>query len=1017
MASPSETPMSTMASALIFGTTVCATCALATRAYLTGDQRPFQAAGNPRSSALNVRSMPSMYTLLYHSSVFGFILFYAYICEKHPPFAHMGKNYDADQFFFLTALLFVVSFYTVKIHVKPKPAAAQNGKKADESELELRNGGTADASHGHQNGHAADSAIKPVAEANDATEILNRDQTEEWKGWMQFMFLLYHYFHAEEVYNSIRIMITCYVWMTGFGNFSFFYLKADYGIVRVLQMLWRLNFLVGFLCLTQGTTYILYYICLLHTYFFFMVYVTMRLDSSINYTKWGIRIKLGILGLIIFCVWDLDSGLFRLFHLPFFGTTPMLGATGGSMWEWYFRSTLDHWSTFLGMIFALNFPITSLFYRKLEAQSLTFQILAKGSMGLALLVAFGAWAMGPFRAGKIEYNQTNAYFGFIPLITYIYFRNLTPWLRGRTFELLHQIGKTTLETYLMQHHIWLTSNAKSLLTLVPGWPKLNFLLVSILYVVLSRRLYQLTLFLRGMMLPDDKAACYRNLAGLAATVGACYGIVYAMSILDVLSLEAVGILSVVFGVAVYHTVISRSVDAGNDAGAAAIATAKSGSVRKGLGGITPIWTGAFIVVIVGIFWKHMIATGARTLQPLPSTCSQYVNNGVWMPMNGCEEGERHAANRVHSIYTESLCSSTDLGHLWAWDDVPSNSYCRFTHRDSKTIKKGLRGRNVLFVGDSITRHVYHSFSRQLGVPDAGKYNATAEKHVDIDRNFGNLDVNFQWAAYITDLIDKLKAIKSPASDDRKHPDVVIMGGGAWDKLWHYSTDEEKAALASSVQVLVTEMKRVRELGIPVVWMTPTTINTLALPEMDGKPTKISENEMKIVRALYKSKGVESAATLVVDGPVFTESRVNESYDGVHYPLQVYSAGSQILANALDWLVSPVPLDGPPPPKQPGEMAHPNLGLMILCFTLAGLIGFDGFMGFSYVASIFVPSVSPNLLYYEAFSTLHRKKKLPELKPETGHHVPPPIQRSESSDGGEEDVQPDEEAASLLNKES
>ena len=84
-------------------------------------------------------------------------------------------------------------------------------------------------------------------------------------GWMQFMFLLYHYYHAEDVYNAIRIMITCYVWMTGFGNFSFFYMKRDFGLVRVLQMLWRLNFLVAMLCLVMGNTYILYYICLLHT--------------------------------------------------------------------------------------------------------------------------------------------------------------------------------------------------------------------------------------------------------------------------------------------------------------------------------------------------------------------------------------------------------------------------------------------------------------------------------------------------------------------------------------------------------------------------------------------------------------------------------------------------------------------------------------------------------------------------------------------------------------------------------
>ena len=57
-------------------------------------------------------------------------------------------------------------------------------------------------------------------------DVLNREQTEEWKGWMQFMFLMYHYFSAHEVYNSIRVFITAYVWMTGFGNFSFFYLKV-----------------------------------------------------------------------------------------------------------------------------------------------------------------------------------------------------------------------------------------------------------------------------------------------------------------------------------------------------------------------------------------------------------------------------------------------------------------------------------------------------------------------------------------------------------------------------------------------------------------------------------------------------------------------------------------------------------------------------------------------------------------------------------------------------------------------
>jgi hypothetical protein len=116
---------------------------------------------------------------------------------------------------------------------------------------------------------------------------------------------------------------------------------------------------------------------------------------------------MGVLGVIIFVVWDVDSGLFRLLHSPFLGETPILGATSGSMWEWYFRSGLDHWSTFLGMVFALNFPITSLFYRKLEAQPFLWHFLAKFVMGAAifsLFVILGFWTFSTEQAG-VQRNQ------------------------------------------------------------------------------------------------------------------------------------------------------------------------------------------------------------------------------------------------------------------------------------------------------------------------------------------------------------------------------------------------------------------------------------------------------------------------------------------------------------------------------------------------------------------------------------------------------------------------------------
>lgn len=42
--------------------------------------------------------------------------------------------------------------------------------------------------------------------------LLSRPQTEEWKGWMQFAFIMYHYYRAWSAYNWIRVFVSSYVW-------------------------------------------------------------------------------------------------------------------------------------------------------------------------------------------------------------------------------------------------------------------------------------------------------------------------------------------------------------------------------------------------------------------------------------------------------------------------------------------------------------------------------------------------------------------------------------------------------------------------------------------------------------------------------------------------------------------------------------------------------------------------------------------------------------------------------------
>ena len=978
-----EATVSSVASVLMFGSIMVCTVAMTAKSiFEANDLRLLQASlwnPNPKSSALDIKSFMSIFILFYNISVLGFIMLYAYICEHHPPHPHGEKSYDRDQFFFLTAVLIVVACFTLKKNGdNPITGGISNNGDSGHSNKDMTSASSTNTATSTipsasslwratvQSMHVE----KQIAPVYDTNEILNRDQTEEWKGWMQYMFLLYHYYRAEEVYNIIRIMITCYVWMTGFGNFSFFYMKNDYSAVRVLQMIWRLNFLVVVLCMTQGTTYILYYICLLHTYYFLMVYCTMRIAKHINYTKYGIRIKLMILSFVIFLIWDVDTGIFQFIHSPFLGSAhPVLGATSGSMWEWYFRSSLDHWSTFLGMIFALNFPITSYFIRAVEAQPLLYHVGVKAAMGIIFLSATYAWVTGPFQLNKFDYNQTNAYFGIVPVLSYIYFRNISPWLRNHTLDLLHQIGKTTLETYLMQHHIWLTSNAKSLLIIIPGWPLLNFLLVSLIYVLVSRRLYTMTLFLRGMILPNDLASCMYNMLGIVLYVGSLFGVAFAMDLIGILNFTTATLFAMVIGVALYQAVVSYTWSA-YVTDTSPNQTAPNFSART----VASPLLGAFVVALIGIICHFIGGTGASTIRPLTAHCQNAAQQIKWFDIDGCNEISRGMSYRDYDIGSMGLCSVS----TWGWDVTPPSERCRFFHRDPKTLQKTLQHRNITFAGDSIIRHLYHASCRQLGDITAGAYNTSMEKWSDFSKQYGkDIQMEFRWAPYVTNLSDVVDAIV--AESDK--PDLLVLGGGAWDRLHTYLSDSDQDSLHYTVTSLAQKLKRLKT-EIPLVWVVPTTINSWALTS-EAKKENIREDQMESFRDLYRESGIHEGATFVLDGPAFTSARVDESYDGVHYPLYVYDAGAQILANALDWLLLELDQDDPFVAPKPGSMDNPVLGLLMLLFILVGIFAFDGYMGVSYISTFLLPAVAPFRLYHTTFRTLHIRAGLPAVAMNTG----------------------------------
>lgn len=339
---------------------------------------------------------------------------------------------------------------------------------------------------------------------------LNREQTEEWKGWMQVLFLLYHYYKASEMYNAIRIFIAAYVWMTGFGNFSYYHVRKDFSIGRFMQMMWRLNFFVCFCCLCLGNSYVLYYICPMHTLFTLLVYFSLIIGKEYNNSTPTVLIKLAALTALVYIVWEVPGvfqGIFRPFTFLFAYTDPKKPSME-PLHEWFFRSGLDRYVWIYGMACAFFHPRYEMALKWLEDRPVGIRLPVQIAVGAATLCVGYWWYTEYYLLPKLEYNKVHPYTSWIPISCFIILRNLTPQLRINYMEIFCVCGKITLETYISQFHIWLsTTNVPDgqpgkLMELIPGYPLINFGVCSIIYVGISQRVFTITNDLKNSCVPN-----------------------------------------------------------------------------------------------------------------------------------------------------------------------------------------------------------------------------------------------------------------------------------------------------------------------------------------------------------------------------------------------------------------------------------------------------------------------------------------------------------------------------------
>ena len=186
------------------------------------------------------------------------------------------------------------------------------------------------------------------------------------------------------------------------------------------------------------------------------------------------------------------------------------------------------------MLCAYNYPYVEQFIKYLETKQEShrkrIQISSlKAGITITFVVVFVVWYKFVLTQPKELYMIIHPYFSSIPILAYIWLRNLFPILRTRYLNLFAWLGKITLETYLSQIHIYMIGDAQKVLVYLPGYPMLNFLLATAIYVAVSYVLFHQTLFFNSYIFPKNMMIICKNAVVGAVWLGLCYLFSFALT--------------------------------------------------------------------------------------------------------------------------------------------------------------------------------------------------------------------------------------------------------------------------------------------------------------------------------------------------------------------------------------------------------------------------------------------------------------------------------------------------------
>lgn len=301
--------------------------------------------------------------------------------------------------------------------------------------------------------------------------FLSRDQTDEWKGWMQLVILIYHYTGASKVlwiYRTIRLLVASYLFLSGYGHTMFFYKKADYSLRRCAAVLIRVNMLSCILPYVMRTDYLFYYFAPLISFWYIVTYCTMAVGHQRNHSPVFLIAKVLISAILVSMLVRFPALFETLFYV--------LEKTCNISWdvtEWRFRLNLDSYIVYAGMLCAVAYIRLTVVLRSDGPTKTGFDGLVQRyfnqmrfTLGIyAILILPIFFVSAHMVSSKQEYNSWVPYVSTIPILSFVILRNFSRQARNYHSLIFAWVGRHSLETFTLQFHIWLAADTKGLLAL------------------------------------------------------------------------------------------------------------------------------------------------------------------------------------------------------------------------------------------------------------------------------------------------------------------------------------------------------------------------------------------------------------------------------------------------------------------------------------------------------------------------------------------------------------------------